>query len=165
MKICGFTIVRNAIRLDYPIVEAITSILPLCDLFIVAVGNSDDDTLELIKSIPSEKIRLIETIWDDRQREGGRTLALETDKALAAIPTDVDWCFYIQADEVLHEHYHPVVLEAMQRYSDVDAVEGLLFNYKHFYGSYDYLGNSWKWYRREIRIFKNSHRTHRSVCS
>lgn len=156
MKICGFTIVRNAIRLDYPIVEAITSILPLCDLFIVAVGNSDDDTLGLIKSIPSEKIRLIETVWDDRQREGGRTLALETDKALAAIPTDVDWCFYIQADEVLHEHYHPVVLEAMQRYNDVDAVEGLLFNYKHFYGSYDYLGNSWKWYRREIRVFKNS---------
>jgi hypothetical protein len=31
--------------LDYPIVEAIKSILPICDDFVVAVGNSDDDTL------------------------------------------------------------------------------------------------------------------------
>ena len=94
MKVAGFTIVRNAVRLDYPIVEAIMSILPLCDEVIVAVGASDDGTLELMKGIRSEKIKIIETVWDDRQREGGKTLALETDKAFAAIPTDADWCFY-----------------------------------------------------------------------
>ena len=155
MKVCGFTIVRNAVRLDYPIVEAIMSILPLCDEVIVAVGTSDDGTLELVKGIYSEKIKIIETVWDDRQREGGRTLALETDKAFAAIPTDADWCFYIQADEILHEQYYPVIREAMQRYKDVKGVDGLLFHYKHFYGSYDYLGSSWNWYRREIRIIRN----------
>lgn len=156
MKVCGFTIVRNAVRLDYPIVEAIMSILPLCDEVIVAVGTSDDGTLELVKGIYSEKIKIIETVWDDRQREGGRTLALETDKAFAAIPTDADWCFYIQADEILHEQYYPVIREAMQRYKDVKGVDGLLFHYKHFYGSYDYLGSSWNWYRREIRIIRNN---------
>ncbi len=155
MKVCGFTIVRNAVKLDYPIVEAITSILPLCDEMIVAVGNSEDGTLELIRQIDSDKIRVIETIWDDTKREGGRTLALETDKAFAAIPSDIDWCFYIQADEVLHEQYYRTVREAMLRYKDDKVVEGLLFDYKHFYGSYDYLGSSWSWYRREIRIIRN----------
>lgn len=155
MKVAGFTIVRNAVRLDYPIVEAIMSILPLCDEVIVAVGASDDGTLELVKKIRSGKIKIIETVWDDGQREGGRALALATDKAFAAIPADVDWCFYIQADEVLHEQYYPVVRQAMQRYTGDRRVDGLLFNYRHFYGSYDYLGNSWNWYRREIRIVRN----------
>ena len=102
MKISGFTIVRNAVKLDYPIVEAITSILPLCDEFVVAVGKSEDSTLELIKQIPSGKIRIIETVWDDSLREGGRTFALETDKALQETSADSDWCFYIHADELLN---------------------------------------------------------------
>jgi hypothetical protein len=156
VKVCGFTIVRNAVKLDYPVVEAINSILPLCDEFLVAVGKSDDDTLELIRSIGSAKIRIIETVWDDAKREGGRTLALETDKAFAAIPPDVDWCFYIQADEILHEQYYPAVRDAMVRYKEDKVVEGLLLDYKHFYGSYDYLGSSWSWYRREIRIIRNN---------
>jgi len=156
MKVSGFTFIRNAIKFDYPIVEAITSILPLCDEFVVAVGNSEDNTLELIKSIDSEKIKIIETIWDDSLREGGRMLALETDKAFAAISPDTDWCFYIQGDEVVHEKYHPEITEAMIKWKDDDKVEGLLFNYLHFYGSYDYVGDSRKWYRREIRILKNN---------
>lgn len=155
MKVCGFTIIRNATKLDYPIVEAIRSILPVCDELIVAVGKSEDNTLEVVRAIDPAKIRIIETIWDDSQRQGGRVLALETDKAFAAVPTDADWCFYIQADEVLHEKYHQVVREAMERYLPDRRVEGLLFNYRHFYGSYDYVGASWKWYRREIRIIRN----------
>ena len=45
MKVTGFSFVRNAIKFDYPVFEAITSILPLCDEFVVAVGKSEDDTL------------------------------------------------------------------------------------------------------------------------
>jgi len=54
MKVSGFTFVRNAIRYDYPVVEAIQSILPLCTELVVAVGNSDDDTLQLIRSSPRQ---------------------------------------------------------------------------------------------------------------
>jgi len=154
MKVTGFSFVRNAIKFDYPIVEAITSILPLCDEFVVAVGNSEDATLELIRSIDSPKIKVIETVWDDSLREGGRVLALETDKAFAAIATDTDWAFYIQGDEVVHEKYHPAILEAMKKWKDDSRVEGLLFNYLHFYGSYDFVGDSRRWYRREIRVLK-----------
>lgn len=155
MKVCGFTIIRNAIRLDYPVEEAIRSILPLCDEVVVAVGQSSDNTLELVRRIDPVKVRVLETTWDDNQRQGGRVLAIETNKALAAIPADADWCFYIQADEVLHEQYHDRVREAMKRYRGDRRVEGLLFGYRHFYGSYDYVGASWKWYRREIRIIRN----------
>lgn len=154
MKVTGFSFIRNAIKFDYPIKEALLSIEPLCDEIIVAVGNSDDDTLELIKSI-HPKIKIIETVWDDTLREGGRVLAVETDKAFKAVSSDTDWCIYIQGDEVMHEAYHANVKAAMLKFKDDKAVDGLLFNYKHFYGSYDYVGDSYNWYRKEIRVVKN----------
>jgi glycosyltransferase involved in cell wall biosynthesis len=155
MKISGFTFVRNAIKYDYPARESILSILPFCDEVVVAVGNSSDETLDLIKSIASPKIKIIETVWDDDLRTGGRTLALETNKAFAAIDPSSDWAFYIQADEIVHEQYHPIILEAMEKWKNVPAVEGLLLNYLHFYGSYDFVGQSSRWYRREIRVIRN----------
>ncbi len=156
MKVTGFTCIRNAVRLDYPVVEAITSILPICDDFVVAVGKSSDTTLDLIKSIPSDKIRIIETVWDDSLREGGRVLAAETDKAFQAVQADADWAFYIQGDEVVHEKYLDTIYKAMQQYKDYKMIDGLLFNYLHFYGSYDYVGKSYRWYRREMRVIRNN---------
>ena len=156
MKVSGFTFVRNAVKFDYPVVEAINSILPLCDEFIIALGNSDDATHELVQSIASPKIKIVRTIWDDSLREGGRTFALETDKAFKAISKDSDWAFYIQADEVVHEKYHAIIKESLLKYKDDLKVEGLIFNYSHFYGSYDYVGEAYRWYRREVRIIKNN---------
>jgi glycosyltransferase involved in cell wall biosynthesis len=155
MKISGFSFIRNAVKYDYPVVEAIRSVLPLCDEFVIAVGKSDDDTLALIENIGDPKIRILETVWDDSLREGGRVLALETDKAFRAIAPDSDWAFYIQGDEVLHERYLEVVQEAMHRCLDDPHVDGLLFDYLHFYGSYDYIGSSYRWYRREVRVVRN----------
>jgi glycosyltransferase involved in cell wall biosynthesis len=156
MFVSGFTFVRNAIKFDYPVVEAILSILPLCDEIVVAVGNSDDDTLGLIQRIDSPKIKIIETVWDDSLRKGGQVLAVETDKALAAVSPEADWCFYIQGDEVVHEQYLPIIKQAMQDNLNQQKVEGLLFKYTHFYGSYKYVADSFKWYRREIRVFRNT---------
>lgn len=154
MKVSGFSFVKNALIYDYPVVEAIRSILPICDEVVVAVGKSDDETLELIRSI-DPKVRIIETEWDESLREGGRVLAEETDKAFKAISEDSDWAFYIQGDEVIHEKYLDSVKEAMIKYKDHDKVDGLLFNYAHFYGSYDYVGASASWYANEIRVIKN----------
>lgn len=156
MKVAGFTFVKNAIIYDYPIVEAIQSILPICDYVVVAVGKSEDETLQLIQSIAPDKVRIVETDWDESLREGGRVLALETDKAFAAIGEDVDWAFYIQGDEVVHEKYLETIQQAMEKYKDVSEVDGLLFNYKHFYGSYDFVGASSSWYANEIRIVKRN---------
>lgn len=155
MKISGFTFIRNAIKYDYPVVESITSILPLCDEVVVAVGRSEDNTRGLIESIGSPKIRIIDTVWDESLREGGRVLADETNKAFDAVDPESTWAFYIQADEVVHEDYLPRIREAMEKYKDNLKIEGLLFSYVHFYGSYDFIGNSRKWYRNEVRIIRN----------
>lgn len=154
MKIAGFTIIRNAILNDYPVMESIQSILPAVDEMVVLVGKSDDETLELIRSLKDPKIRVYESEWDLTRRKGGEVLALETDKALALVSHDADWAFYIQADEVMHEKYISVVRESCEKYLDDPAVEGLLFDYLHFYGTYDYVGDSRTWYRREIRIIR-----------
>ena len=158
MKVTGFTFIRNASKFDYPVVEAVKSILPVCDDFIVAVGNSDDNTLELIQGIDKQKIKIIETVWDDspEMKKGGKVFASETDKAFQAIPVDSDWAFYIQGDEVIHEKYLPTIYSSMETWKENKSVDGLLFNYLHFYGSYDYVGLSPKWYGHEIRAIKNN---------
>jgi hypothetical protein len=160
MKISGFIIIRNAVVNDYPVVEAIRSILPLVDEMIVSIGDSEDDTLSLIQSIASDKIRIVHSVWDPALRKGGEVLAVETNKALQHISPDADWAFYIQADEVVHEKYHPVILEAAKTYKDQKEVEGLLFRYTHFYGTFDYVGDSRRWYNREIRVIRNDKSIH-----
>ncbi|MBS1772743.1 MAG: glycosyltransferase family 2 protein [Bacteroidetes bacterium] len=155
MKVTGFSFIRNAIKYDYPIKQAILSILPICDEFVIAVGKSEDGTLDLIKSINPKKIKIIETEWDDSLREGGRVLAEETNKAFQAIGNDADWCFYIQGDEIVHEKDHDAIRKAMLQYKDDKRVDGLLFKYIHFYGSYNHIGTSSRWYPHEIRIVRN----------
>ncbi|MDX2049516.1 MAG: glycosyltransferase family 2 protein [Chitinophagaceae bacterium] len=154
-KISGFTIIRNAVINDYPIAEAICSVLPVVDEMIVAVGNCEDGTEELIRSIPSDKIKIFHSVWAPAHFKGGKILAVETDKAFQHISPGSDWAFYIQADEVVHEKYHSLIIEAAEKYRNDKSIEGLVFNYLHFYGTYDYVGDSRKWYRREIRMIRN----------
>jgi hypothetical protein len=156
MFVSGFTIARNVVKADYPLKEAVFSILPLCDEMVIAVGKSEDDTLDFVRSFDSPKIKIIETEWDDTMRVGGKVLAVETNKAFDAVSEEADWCFYIQADECLHESYYQSIREAMLKNLSDPEVDGLLFSYKHFYGSYDYIADSRNWYRNEIRIIRNN---------
>lgn len=153
MHVTGFSFIRNAEKYGYPVVEAIRSILPLCDEVVVAVGDSEDGTRELVAAI-HPKVRVLDTVWDKTKMAEGAVLADETNKALRAIET-ADWCIYIQGDEVLHEDGYPAIKAAMQQWQHEDEVDGLLLKYRHFYGSYDYIATSSKWYRNEIRIIKN----------
>jgi ribosomal protein S18 len=156
MYVVGFSFIRNAIIYDYPIKESILSILSICDEFVIAVGKSDDDTLKLIESIGSDKIKIFETVWDESLREGGKVLAVETDKAFQAITEKADWCFYIQGDEVIHEKFLPTIKKGMQDNLHLNKIDGLLFSYCHFYGSYDYKAISSGWYKNEVRVIRNN---------
>ncbi|MBA4311142.1 MAG: glycosyl transferase [Chlorobiaceae bacterium] len=154
MKVSGFTFVRDAVKYGYPVVESIQSMLPICDEVVVVVGNSSDDTLEMIHGINSDKIRIIETIWDESLREGGKILAQQTDIALSNCL--YDWCFYLQADEVLHEKFYQPLRSSMEKNIGDHRVQGLLFDYVHFYGSYWTVGTGRQWYRKEIRVVRNN---------
>lgn len=155
MKISGFTIIRNAVMNDYPIVEAIRSILPVVDEMVVLVGDSSDTTIQLIESIGDPKIRIHHSTWDMSLQSGGVVLAVETNKAFQLVDPESDWAFYIQGDEVVHEKYHDTIRQACREYKDNREVQGLLFKYLHFYGTYDYVGDSRKWYDHEVRIIRN----------
>ncbi len=155
MKISGFTIIKNAVLNDYPIVEAIRSVLPVVDEMIVLAGDSEDATKDLLLAIGDAKIRIVDSVWDKTIRSGGTVLAVETNKAFDLIGPGSDWAFYIQGDEVVPEQYHQVIREGCLRYKDHPEVQGLLFKYLHFYGTYDYVGDSRTWYAHEVRIIRN----------
>jgi len=156
MKVCGFTFIKDAIKFDYPVIESITSILPICDKFIVAVGACDDGTRALIESIGSDKLEIIDTVWDQSPGKQGNVLSTEANKAFDAIPDKYDWCFFIHADEVVNEKYLPGIMLSMKKYLNIKEVDGLIMNYTHFYGTFDFYGDSRRWYKSEIRIIKNN---------
>lgn len=155
MKVSGVTFIRNAVKFDYPVVESIQSLLPLVDELVVVLGKSEDETEALITGIQSDKIRIIDSVWDDSVREGGRVLALETNKGLREVSKDTDWIIYLQADEVLHEKDYDQIQKEMELNLSNNRVEGLLFEYFHFYGHYQYIGDSRRWYPFEVRIVRN----------
>jgi glycosyltransferase involved in cell wall biosynthesis len=157
MKISGFTFLRNARTLGYPFLESIASALPLCDEYVIALGESTDDTGEIIRALNNPKIRIIPTIWN----EGMLTLgyAYTQQANIALFNCTGDWALYLQGDEVLHEKDMDIIYEAMQRYRNDERIEALVFDYLHFYGSPNYYAWSTSWYRRECRAFKNNCRT------
>ena len=150
MRVSGFTIVRNAIKLDFPVVASIRSLLPVCDEVVVNVGRSEDDTLELVRSIGDPKIRILETEWDMTIRN--RVLGDETLRAMRACRHP--WGIYIQADEVLHERGAEELAAAITRHDADRRVEGLLVRYLHFYGDMDTIAVNRRWYRREVRAVR-----------
>ncbi|UCE26288.1 MAG: glycosyltransferase family 2 protein [Candidatus Coatesbacteria bacterium] len=153
LLISGVTFVRNAVKFDYPLVEAVRSILPVVDEYILLVCESDDDTLALARSFGDPKVRVYESDWDETLREGGRILAAKTDEAIAH--TRGTWVFYLQADEVVHEDDLARIRELSERYAETPEVEGLVFEYLHFYGTYFTVQRSRKWYAQEVRVVCN----------
>lgn len=152
--ISGFTVIRNAQLMGYPVLESIKSLLPLVDEFVIGLGQSDDSTRELIESLKSPKIKIFDSFWDTQKTKGGLVLSEKTNEALAKCSHD--WCFYIQADEVVHESDLEIVRSAVEKAKTIPEAQGLLFHYIHFYGSYHTIAASRRWYRNEVRVVKRS---------
>ena len=155
MKISGFSMARNADKLYYPLKEAILSVLPIVDEFVVAIGKGDPDdhTLEIIRSIGDPKVKIIETVWDIEKFPRGMENAHQTD--IARSHCTGDWLLYLQADEVIHEKYLPEIKDKCEKYVNDREVEGMVFKYRHFWGDYQHYQKSHHWYSREIRIVRN----------
>ena len=156
MKISGFTFVKNADKFYFPIKESIESILPIVDEFVIAYaeGDVDDKTLEKIQAIDSPKIKIYHREWDSKDFIDGKIYRTETNFALSKCVGD--WCFYLQADEVVREDQLNHIITVCQQNLNDDKVDGLLFKYLHFWGDYDHYLPYHGWYRREIRLIKNN---------
>jgi len=146
----GFTIVRNAVKLDFPIIPAIKSVLAVCDEVVVNVGRSDDETRDLVTSIGDPRIRILDTVWDFTKKN--EMLGMETLRAMQACKGS--WGIYIQADEVLHEDGARILKETVAECDGDERVEGLLVKYLHFYGGLDIVAQNRRWYRREVRCLR-----------
>ncbi|PKN79795.1 MAG: hypothetical protein CVU48_04315 [Candidatus Cloacimonetes bacterium HGW-Cloacimonetes-1] len=160
MKISGFSFVRNGEKLYYPTVEAIKSILPICSEFVIAIGkgDADDHTRELIAAIDDPKIRIIDTIWEEKYFKRGMINSYQTDIAMKECTGD--WLFYVQADEVVHEKYLPIIEKRCEELLGDERIEGLLFDYVHFWGDYQHYHDGHGWYPNEIRIVRNLPKIH-----
>lgn len=159
-KISGFSMGRNTAKLYYPVKQSIESILPLVDEFVFALGDceADDRTRAEIESINSDKVKIIDTVWDLQKYPRGMEHAHQTDIAREACSGD--WLFYLQADEVVHENDLPVIRKRCDDLLNNTLVQGLIFNYLHFWGDYEHYHKSHGWYKKEIRIVRNDPQIH-----
>ncbi len=157
-SISGFTFIRNGVELGFPFEASIRSLLPLVDEFVVVVGKSNDDTLARIHAIGSPKIRVIETIWNERMADRGFVYAQQ--KMIAKFACTGDWAFYLEGDEVVHEAELANIRVSVDKHHHNPAVEALVFDYFHFYGTPDFVANSPAWYRRECRLIRNTIRSY-----
>jgi len=156
MKVSGFTFIKNAEMLGYPFIESIQSVLPIVDEFVIAVGESDDNTLEIIKSVKDKKIRIIETQWNESMQDRGYVYAQQ--KMTAQFSCTGDWAFYLEGDEVLHEKDLNTIWNTMEKHLDNPEVEALYFDYYHFYGKPNQVGIAG--YKRAPRIIRNTIRNY-----
>jgi glycosyltransferase involved in cell wall biosynthesis len=157
-SISGFTFIRNGVELGFPFEASIRSLLPLVDEFVVVVGKSNDDTLARIHAIGSHKIRVIETIWNERMADRGFVYAQQ--KMIAQYACTGDWAFYLEGDEVVHEAELANIRASVDKHHNNPAVEAFVFDYFHFYGTPDFVANSPAWYRRECRLIRNTIRSY-----
>lgn len=157
MVVSGFTFVRNGSILGYPYIESINSLLMVCDEVVVAVGSSDDDTLEKIQAIQNPKLKIIPTSWNEKMTDRGYTYAQQ--KMIAQFNCTGDWAFYLECDEIIHEKDVPLIRAQMAKYLNDLEVESLVFDYYHFYGTPDSIAVSPRWYKRAPRIIRNTIRS------
>jgi len=158
MKVSGFTFIKNGQILGYPFLESIQSILPIVDEFIINVGESEDDTLVLIRSIKSPKIRIIESKWNENMQDRGYVYGQQ--KMIAQFNCTGDWLFYIEGDELYHENDLSRIKDSMKLYLNNPNVEALVFDFLHFYGNANSYLDSPGWYRSEARVIKSSVRSY-----
>lgn len=158
VSISGFTFIRNGVELAFPFEASIRSLLPLVDEFVVAVGKGSDDTLARVRGIGNPKIRIIETLWNERMADRGFVYAQQ--KMIAQYSCTGDWAFYLEGDEVVHEGELSAIRASVERHHTNPAVEALVFDYHHFYGSPDWISISPGWYRRECRLIRNTIRSY-----
>jgi len=114
MSLGGSIFVRNAVKFDYCIQEAVESLIPLCDEVVVLDCQSEDETLDVLRALGRQYGNL-------RVYEGGEwecapnfeRLAILANQAKEYLKTK--WHFMLQADEVLHEDSFPHIRKAIQR--------------------------------------------------
>lgn len=154
--VSAFTYIRNGFTYGYPFMESIQSLLPIVDEYIVVIGRGNDGTREAVAALNDAKIKIIDTVWDEALRTGGKIFAQQANIGMDNCRKDAQWLFHLQADEVLHEKDLPLLLQALQAHKHDRDIDGLLFPFIHFFGDYHHYCPSRRFHKYEIRVIKNN---------
>lgn len=159
MGVSAFTLIKNAIKFDYPIVESIKSLLNqpnVCE-YIINIGDSEDSTREMLHKEFGEnpKVKMFDSVWES-PKDGTSFFSNQTNKALEKC--SYPWCFYLQADEAIHEDSYGKIADAIE-YAFDNNKHAIVFDYLHFEKNYSKLRKTYSegfdCYEDEVRIFKN----------
>jgi hypothetical protein len=156
-SIFGFTLLRNGVKYDYPFVASLNSLAGIAEKIFVALGKSEDTTLQEIEKIA--QVELVHTIWDESLRSGGLILSQQTNVALDALRLNLtnniahSWGIYLQCDEVLHQEDMELIRSDIER-ADKEGADAVAFRYLHFWQEHDAIAINKKWYPHELRAIK-----------
>ncbi len=132
----------------------------MCDEVVINVGfdredlTGDDGTHDYLRDhLTDSKFRFVKSYWDPKIQKDGLILSEQTNIALRLCQGK--FCQYIQGDECVHEEDLPAIIEGIKAMEKDPRLEGLVFNYLHFYGNVDTYKYIRSMYRREIRLIKN----------
>lgn len=156
----GFSIIKNGIQLAYPMIESLSSLGELCDEVWIGVGfddpefSKDDGTWDKLHDhLTSKKFKFFKSFWDPQVRSQGLILSQQSNLALEKCQGK--FCQYLQCDEVLHEKDFKVIQEDLKKLEKSSEIEGLIFQYLHFYGTPQIFKKTRNVYRREVRLIRN----------
>jgi glycosyltransferase involved in cell wall biosynthesis len=114
----------------------------------------DDGTYAYLKeNLKGEKFKFIKSWWDPSITKNGLILSQQTNIALSHCTGD--YCQYIQGDECIHEDDLLDILAGIEGMEKDKSIDGLIFNYMHFYGNVDTYKYTRNLYRREVRLIRN----------
>lgn len=152
-KISVYTIIKNAIKFDYPIIEAIRSTLPFADEVIVNLGDSEDGTKGLVhKAFDGfEKVKMFDSVWEGKDA-GTSFLRSQSNAAKDKCRNEI--CLYLQADEIYSEEDYDKILSAAQTLSERKDLVGAIFKWKHFDGDFGSLNPDS--YPAEVRLIRKN---------
>lgn len=157
--VSGFSFIKHGLTLEYPILESVQSIDPLCDEVVINVGfetpecDKDDGTYEYLRdNLTGERYKFIKSWWDPSIMSRGLILSQQTNIAMGACKGSIGQ--YIQGDEAIHEDDLPLIEEGIRKMVDRKEIEGLLYNYTHFFGNTDLYKFDPHSYRKEVRTVR-----------
>ena len=144
VKISGIQPISNGVSLGYPFIEAILSVLPIVDEFLINDGGSSDKTSFYLKKLEKtfpDKIRLFNKPF----YPSPRWETIDDCVEFLIKKARGDWIFEVQGDEIWDEKYLLDIRKLIEKvseegYNSIRTIEGytrsfdsLLTGYKYKY--------------------------------
>ena len=150
MKLSGYTTTRNCVSMDYPFVEAISSLLAFCDE-VVVMDSSDgtDATREVLRGLETQnKGKLFVYHADMDWKAPNHGVYDGVLKQAAREKCTGDYLWQMDSDEVIHGGDRNMLEQLISQADGLKQVPLLCLPVIEYWGGYDKVRvdiNPWKW--------------------